>query len=656
MTAKTTYLFLLCFIPLFCWSQDAQLDSMKKLVASGGEDSFKVNTLLNISKRFFSSAPNESIKYATQARDLSEKIDFKSGLAYSYKNIGIANYMQGNYPISLENYQLSLAVFDSLADKKGSSNILSNIGSVYFDISDDIKALDYYLRSLKLSEEIGDKLRTATALLNIGSVYSNKTLLNPSPENIDKALEYYLKALPLAEEVKDDYLIGTSTANMGEMYMLKTYDKSALDSALVNFRKSLKAYKGSDSYPYALMNIGKLYAKRKEYPLALQYLQEAYNSAKNLDARLDMTKSLIELGDTYYQQGDKKNALQYYTYAEALGVDIGAKSLIKSAYEGLAKTYADQKDFTNAYRYEKLYSTIKDTLYNNESDKKLDRLQFEFDIEKKQGEINLLTKDKALQEVNIKRQKLTRNALIGGLTLAMIIAVIIYRNYRNKLKTNKILDEQKTEIETLLLNILPADVAQELQKHGVATARYYERASVLFTDIKSFSKLADELSPQEVVTELNECFIAFDEIIEKYNLEKIKTIGDSYMCAGGIPRVDDAHILNIVKASLEIQNFIIDRNVQRKSENLPPWDIRIGINTGPLVAGVVGKKKYAYDIWGGTVNIASRMESNGEAGRVNISEATYELIKHKYACTHRGKIFAKNIGEIDMYFIDHELS
>ena len=127
------------------------------------------------------------------------------------------------------------------------------------------------------------------------------------------------------------------------------------------------------------------------------------------------------------------------------------------------------------------------------------------------------------------------------------------------------------------------------------------------------------------------------------------------MCAGGIPTEDDDHVIKIIKASLEIQEFTRDRNQKRIAQNLPPWDIRIGVNTGPLVAGVVGKKKYAYDIWGGTVNVASRMESNGEAGRVNISAATYEFIKDQYACTHRGKIYAKNIGDIDMYFVDHAI-
>jgi class 3 adenylate cyclase len=158
-----------------------------------------------------------------------------------------------------------------------------------------------------------------------------------------------------------------------------------------------------------------------------------------------------------------------------------------------------------------------------------------------------------------------------------------------------------------------------------------------------------------VVAELNDCFIAFDEIIEKYNIEKIKTIGDAYMCAGGIPVPDPEHYHNIVKAGKEIQRYIIQRNKERIAGGLPPWEIRIGIHVGPLVAGVVGKKKYAYDIWGSTVNIASRMESNGEPGQINISAATYELIKQDYECTHRGKIYAKNVGDIDMYFLGEEI-
>jgi len=238
-----------------------------------------------------------------------------------------------------------------------------------------------------------------------------------------------------------------------------------------------------------------------------------------------------------------------------------------------------------------------------------------------------------------------------GLGLVFLIAVLIFRNYRVKAKTNKILDRQKDEIEHLLLNILPSEVAKELQVNGHATPRNYESVSVMFTDFKGFTTIADKLSPQVLVEELNTCFMAFDNIIGHYNLEKIKTIGDSYMCAGGIPTPDEQHVYNIIDASLEIQRYIVQNNLRRRESGLEPWDLRIGIHVGPVVAGVVGKKKYAYDIWGSTVNIASRMESNGEPGQVNISADTYEMVKDKYTCTYRGKIYAKNVGEIDMYFV-----
>jgi class 3 adenylate cyclase len=208
-----------------------------------------------------------------------------------------------------------------------------------------------------------------------------------------------------------------------------------------------------------------------------------------------------------------------------------------------------------------------------------------------------------------------------------MIALLIFRSYLIKRKTNKILDRQKVEIENLLLNILPSEVAKELQVSGQAAPRYYDSVSVMFTDFKGFTTIADKMAPQDLVKELNACFMTFDNIIEKYNLEKIKTIGDSYMCAGGIPTPGNDHVLNMIKASLEIKDFMIQANKKRREEGLESWYLRIGIHVGPVVAGVVGKKKYAYDIWGSSVNIASRMESNGEPGKVNISSATYELIK-----------------------------
>jgi class 3 adenylate cyclase len=217
------------------------------------------------------------------------------------------------------------------------------------------------------------------------------------------------------------------------------------------------------------------------------------------------------------------------------------------------------------------------------------------------------------------------------------------------------LNRQKLEIEQLVRNILPSEVARELQTNGSARPRSYDRVSVLFTDFLGFSTLAEKMSAEELVEELSTCFIGFDYIIEKYGLEKIKTMGDSYMCAGGIHEADVDHPVRIVKAALEIKKFMKERNKAREAKGLPPLEVRIGVHVGPIVAGVLGTHKYAYDIWGNTVNIASRMETNGAPGEVNISAATYELVKEKFVCRHRGKVNAKNLGEVDMYFVEQEI-
>jgi class 3 adenylate cyclase len=376
--------------------------------------------------------------------------------------------------------------------------------------------------------------------------------------------------------------------------------------------------------------------------------------AEKLDDELQHMRAFKGIANISVEQKDYKLAINYYQKAKTLAENLQANVELKEIYEEMSVIYSKIGDYSNAFLFKSKYANIKDTLYNVETAKKLKDFQFDFDLTKKQGEINLLTKDKELSEAELARQRFARNALAIGAVMLLIIAFVIYRNYRIKAKSNKILDKQKDEIEHLLLNILPAEVAEELQTTGHSTPRHYENVSVLFTDFKGFTTIADKFTPVELVKELNTCFMAFDNIIEKYGLEKIKTIGDSYMCAGGIPVPDDKHVYNIVKAGLEIQKFIETYNDSCKLIGRECWNIRIGIHVGPVVAGVVGKKKYAYDIWGSTVNIASRMESNGAPEKVNISSTTYELIKDRFVFHHRGKIHAKNVGEIDMYFVENE--
>jgi adenylate cyclase len=230
--------------------------------------------------------------------------------------------------------------------------------------------------------------------------------------------------------------------------------------------------------------------------------------------------------------------------------------------------------------------------------------------------------------------------VVGSLIFLMVYYFVGKRNFF------------QAQSDALLLNILPKEIAEELKTFGRAEAKQFDQVTVMFTDFKNFTQIAEKLTPDALVAEIDRLFKAFDTILSKYHIEKIKTIGDSYMCAGGLPLATKTHAFDVVSAAMEIRQFMQQQLLKSKAESKEPFEIRIGVHTGPVVAGIVGDKKFAYDIWGDTVNVASRMESSCEAGKINISGSTYALIKHSFDCTYRGKIKAKNKGEVDMYFVE----
>jgi adenylate cyclase len=273
---------------------------------------------------------------------------------------------------------------------------------------------------------------------------------------------------------------------------------------------------------------------------------------------------------------------------------------------------------------------------------------------------NLDSLSAANAQLALREAETSRNlyfAIITGLLVlaagSMYSFIRAKQNARILAEKNQIIREEQQRSENLLLNILPSLVAQELKSQGHTTARYFEDVSVLFADFVGFSKIAERLSPQQLVTELDTCFRAFDTIIARYQLEKIKTIGDAYMCAGGLQTQEGAQSMSMVQAAREMQQWLAAWNHEREKEGLPRYDARIGIHRGPVVAGVVGSKKFAFDIWGDTVNIAARVEQAGESGKINISGDAFQAVKDHFSCAYRGKIAVKNKGEIDMYFVEN---
>lgn len=262
---------------------------------------------------------------------------------------------------------------------------------------------------------------------------------------------------------------------------------------------------------------------------------------------------------------------------------------------------------------------------------------------------NLILKQKL---INLEKLRVSNISLASASQRLEDINFLLEESQSKIKNQQRELIDAKNKSEELLRNILPEEISRELMINGEAQPQFYKKVTVMFTDFVGFTKVCENREPQDMTQELNQHFSYFDDICEIHYLEKIKTIGDAYMCAGGIPMRNNSNPFDIILAAMKMMAYMNIVNEEKMARNEAVWQIRIGIHTGSVVAGVIGKRKFAYDIWGDAVNTAYRIESTSEAGRINISGDTYKLVKDFFECTYRGKIYAKNKGEIDMYFVE----
>ncbi len=567
------------------------------------------------------------------------------GDCFSYK--AVTFYYKGDYSNALLFFKKSIEVYKKTKYKKGISSILNNIGGVYYYLGNYLEALNYYKQAIVVQEELKDMKMTAGTSQNIGAIYSQV-------EDYPNALKYFRKSYLIYKNSTDLKAISQNLNASGIVYIkLSNYPKALknLNQALENANqindKQLKIE--------ILSSLGELFFKQSNLERALFNYNLSLKYASEINSLQYISIAEVALGKILNNLGKNKQAITKCLKGYSTAQKIGAISVKKEACDCLYKAYkSSQNDKLALHFYEKSIN-FKDSLKSGETSNKM--MNMEFQRQQLLDSISHVNKEHAVEikhKEEVQKKETQRNIIIISLGFIVLVALGLWNRLNYTRKSKIALKIEKDLSEELLLNILPEEIAQELKEKGFVNARDFNLVSILFSDFKSFTQTAEKMSPQNLVEEINTCFKAFDLITEKYKIEKIKTIGDSYMAAGGIPKPDKQSLTNIVLAGLEMQDFMSKRKINNESNNNPAFEMRLGIHAGPIVAGIVGIKKFQYDVWGDTVNTASRIESNGIVGKVNISESLYDLIKddESFVFQYRGNIHAKGKGEIKMYFVE----
>ncbi|MBT8313204.1 MAG: tetratricopeptide repeat protein, partial [Maribacter sp.] len=504
-------------------------------------------------------------------------------------------------------------------------------------------ALEAYFNSLKAAKKADFIAGEGVANMAIADIYSLKG-------NSSTAEAYYDKAIELLRKTNDSNSLATALSNAGDEYFkTKNYD-----TALHYFEEAGIIFKKANStigIAYYLGSVGMVYAAQGKEELAKKNLKEAITMLEEIQDYYGISAFLNYLAAIYARQNDLPSALRSAKRSLELATNYGFKEQISAANLQLSKLYEQAGNFAESYKYFRNHIAYRDSLNNIKSVQETANLRTNYEVSQKQAEVDLLEKESEIQQLKAKRQRNLNYASVIALVLIVLMAFGLYQRYNFIKKTNRIIEEEKNRSEKLLRNILPDETALELKQKGRVKAKKFESVTVLFTDFKDFTHSSSNLTPENLVRSVDYYFSRFDEVMDKHGLEKIKTMGDAYMCAGGLHFHKADHALKMVQAAFEIVQ-IMDESKKIGEENIMPYDIRIGIHTGPVVAGVVGTRKFAYDIWGDTVNVASRMESSSEPGKINISERTYLLIKDNYDCSYRGELEVKNKGMMKMYFVN----
>ena len=569
-------------------------DSLIQIYESGTYQGDQLELLEMITQ--YETQSDSMLAYADILLERAKAEDNSTYIFSGYLQRGNALSMAGDFDAALEAYFESIEVATESEMLLDAGKAKISVANLYAEMGNFANANIYYEDGISILRETDDQISLASALLNFGQTAFDEG-------NYDEALEYYQESGELFEQL--DYPIGTA---------------------------------------YNLGNIGMVYAEQGKDDLAESNINDAISILEELEDYYGISVYLTYMSEIYQRKDDFTTAASYAHRSLELARSSGLNNEISDANLNLSSLYEWRGDSVTAYRYYKDHIVYRDSVRNLEVIEQMADERTDFEVSQKQFELDLV-------EQKRKNERIVNYATGGVLIFIAILAYVLYRRFLFAKKTKQIIEQEKDRSDQLLLNILPQETADELKSEGKVKARKYDPVTVFFSDFKGFTSYSEGLSPEDLVETVGYYFSKFDSIVEKYGLEKIKTIGDAYMCVGGIHDNSEDHAERMIKAAMEIRDFVEETRKDDQAAD-KTFDIRIGINTGPVVAGVVGSKKFAYDIWGDTVNVAARMESMSEPGMINISEQTYKLIKDKWPCDYRGEFEVKNRGMMKMYFVN----
>ncbi len=568
-------------------------------------------------------------------------------LANTLYQLGRIHNSLGSYIQALSNFERAYELAKNLQDEHLSASVALGMSRTLWRQGNYEPALAKALEGLRLYQKTDDKKGIATAFHDLGSI-------NDLIGNYDKALEFHQKALDLRKKLGDDKAVGTSLNSIGIVYYFKQEYEKAADyyRQALDIKTALGDDKGAAK---TLNNLGLLYQEQDDYDIALEYFFRSLGISTKLSDKYEIANVSNNAGKVYQLKKDYPQAELFLQSALRLAKEIDAKDIIRENYDFFADLYSEKGDYKTALEYFKLSAEVKSQLLDEEKGEAIADMQTKYETEQKAQEIALLQRENNIKQLELERQTLLRNTSFIGFTFVFVMAIVMLYLYIVKKKAHtqlselySLISQEKAKSDQLLLNVLPVRVANDLKESGKTEPESFEHVTVFFSDIVGFTKTSTLLDPKVLIEELNKLFTAFDNIIERNHCERIKTIGDAYLCVCGMPEENPQHAENIVRSAIEIVHYMQSRNLN----NPIKWQIRIGIHTGRVVGGVVGVKKYIYDVFGDTINTASRMESNSEPMRINLSEITYQLVKDKFSITDRGQVEVKGKGQMRMFFVD----